>query len=181
MGRSRQVERGDGEDQAEGPPRAQGVGVEAAGLAGWSSPGVAGAAAGVGAGGAVGGAVRPPWRTTSSCLSQVKIYSPGYIEQCAAGPSKIKLHVAHYTGNYFVLINTPESRGALHNPPAGEHRDTSHQHLLTRAPCTTALEDTSSLVSDHTAHRTRAPTSPRSIGFCAYGIVLVRVRVRVRN
>ena len=41
----------------------------------------------------------------------------------------------------------------------------SHQHPLIRAPCTTAPAHTSSLVSRIT--RTRAPTSPRSIGFCA--------------
>ena len=56
----------------------------------------------------------------------------------------------------------------LAHPPRGSTTTTSHQHPFIWASCTTAPAQTSSLVSDHTrVSHTRAPTSPRSIGFCA--------------
>ena len=64
--------------------------------------------------------------------------------------------------------STPYGVSSLHNGPL------TPQHALigftpaplTQAPCTPALAHTSSLDTDRTRNA-HAPTSPRSIGFCA--------------
>ena len=69
----------------------------------------------------------------------------------------------------------------LAQPPRGSTTTSSHQHPLIRAPCTTAPAQTSSLVSDHTrvSHAHARPLHPAALAFVPYGIVLVRVRVRL--
>ena len=86
--------------------------------------------------------------------------------------------------------HTPESCGALHNPCGGApHKESispqtrpnrlHNPRLLIQAPCTSALAQNLPFSPDLMRITHARPLNPAALAFVPFGIVLVRVRVRV--